>query len=118
MRFETTTARLELTRPTEQDRAFHSAVHSDPRLYSHAPHVLGTPESNAAFFDAILDHWATHGFGYWVARDRESGMPWGWVGVQRRDDHLNLYYRFVTGDPTRRQLAQAAGRHSQPSRAR
>ena len=109
MRFETTTARLELTRPTEQDRAFHSAVHSDPRLYSHAPHVLGTPESNAAFFDAILDHWATHGFGYWVARDRESGMPWGWVGVQRRDDHLNLYYRFVT-EAQGRGLAREAAR--------
>ena len=109
MRFETTTARLALTRPTEQDRAFHSAVHSDPRLYAHAPHVLGTPETNAAFFDAILDHWATHGFGYWVARDRDSGMPLGWVGVQRRDERLNLYYRFVT-EAQGRGLAREAAR--------
>ena len=111
MRFETTTARLELTRPTEQDRDFHSVVHSDPRLYAHAPHVLGTPQSNAAFFDAILEHWATHGFGYWVARDRDSGMPLGWVGVQRRDDALNLYYRFITeahGRGLAREAARAA----------
>jgi RimJ/RimL family protein N-acetyltransferase len=109
VRFETTTRRLLLTRPTEQDRAFHSAVHSDPRLYTHAPHVLGNPETNAAFFDAILEHWATHGFGYWVARDRDSGMPVGWVGVQRRDQHLNLYYRFVT-EAQGRGLAREAGR--------
>jgi RimJ/RimL family protein N-acetyltransferase len=107
--FETTTARLSLRRPTEADRDFHAAVHSDPRLYTHAPHILGTPETNAQFFDAILDHWATHGFGYWVARHRESGMPLGWVGVQRRDDALNLYYRFVT-EAQGRGLAREAGR--------
>ncbi|GAA2168443.1 GNAT family N-acetyltransferase [Pedococcus bigeumensis] len=105
------TARLLLARPTEHDRAFHTAVHSDPRLYTHAPHVLGTPETNAQFFAAILDHWATHGFGYWVARDLESGMPRGWVGVQQRDGYLNLYYRFVTeaqGQGLAREAARAA----------
>ena len=105
------TARLLLARPTEHDRAFHTAVHSDPRLYTHAPHVLGTPETNAQYFAAILDHWATHGFGYWVARDLESGMPRGWVGVQRRDGYLNLYYRFVTeaqGQGLAREAARAA----------
>ncbi len=106
---EPRTARLRLTRPTEQDRAFHAAVHSDARLSTHAPHVLGTPETNAHFFDAILDHWATQGFGYWVARDRYSGMPLGWVGVQRRDEHLNLYYRFVT-EAQGRGLAREAAR--------
>jgi RimJ/RimL family protein N-acetyltransferase len=106
---ELRTDRLLLTRPTERDRAFHTAVHSDPDLYTHAPHVIGTPETNAAFFDAILTHWAEHGFGYWVARDRESGMPVGWVGVQQRDEHLNLYYRFVT-QAQGRGLAREAGR--------
>jgi RimJ/RimL family protein N-acetyltransferase/ribosomal protein S18 acetylase RimI-like enzyme len=109
MLFESRTARLTLRRPTEQDRDLHSAVHSDPRLYAHAPHVLGTPETNAQFFDAILGHWATHGFGYWVACDRDSGMPLGWVGVQRRGDYLNLYYRFVT-EAQRRGLAREATR--------
>ncbi|TPG19549.1 GNAT family N-acetyltransferase [Pedococcus bigeumensis] len=108
MPFETTTPRLLLTRPTEQDRAFHTAVHSDPRLYAHAPHVLGTPATNAEFFDAIIAHWATEAFGYWVARDRDSGMPVGWVGVQRRDGHLNLYYRFVTEAQGRRLAREAA----------
>jgi RimJ/RimL family protein N-acetyltransferase len=103
------TARLLLQRPTEQDRDFHTEVHSDPRLYTHAPHVLGTPETNARFFDAILDHWATHGFGYWVAREVASGRPVGWVGLQRRDEHLNLYFRFVT-EAQGRGLAREASR--------
>ena len=107
--FETTTRRLVLRRPTEADRDFHSRVHSDPRLYTHAPHVLGTPETNAAFFARILAHWQEHGFGYWVAEDRESGMPVGWVGVQRGDDRLNLYYRFVL-EAQGRGLAREAGR--------
>ncbi|WP_172829366.1 GNAT family N-acetyltransferase [Pedococcus dokdonensis] len=109
--FETETTRLRLRRPTEVDRGFHATVHSDPRLFAHAPHVLGTPASNAAFFDAILDHWSTHGFGYWVAENRETGMPLGWVGVQRRGEHLNLYYRFVTeahGRGLAREAARAA----------
>jgi RimJ/RimL family protein N-acetyltransferase len=36
-------------------------------------------------------------------------MPWGWVGVQRRDQHLNLYYRFVT-EAQGRGLAREAAR--------
>ncbi|KQZ87546.1 hypothetical protein ASD62_18450 [Phycicoccus sp. Root563] len=111
MAFETTTARLHLRRPTEADRDFHSTVHSDPRLYAHAPHVLGTPATNAAFFEAILAHWAEHGFGYWVAQDRDSGMPLGWVGVKQQDGYLNLYYRFVPeahGRGLAREAARAA----------
>ena len=98
-----------LRRPTEADRDFHSTVHSDPRLYTHAPHVLGTPETNAEFLARILRHWDEHGFGYWVAQDRESGMPVGWVGVQRGDAYLNLYYRFVL-EAQGRGLAREAGR--------
>jgi hypothetical protein len=48
--FETDTARLRLRRPTGADRAFHDQVHSDPRLYAHAPHVVGTAATNAAAF--------------------------------------------------------------------
>lgn len=107
--FETTTRRLVLRRPTEADRDFHSRVHSDPRLYTHAPHVVGTPETNAAFFARIPAHWEEHGFGYWVAEERESGMPVGWVGVQRGDAHLNLYYRFVV-EAHGHGLAREAGR--------
>ncbi|MFC8503983.1 GNAT family N-acetyltransferase [Pedococcus sp. NPDC057267] len=109
--FETTTRRLVLRRPTEADRDFHSAVHSDPRLHTHAPHVVGTPETNAEFLARILAHWEEHGYGYWVAEDRESGVPVGWVGVQRSDTYLNLYYRFVPeahGRGLAREAARAA----------
>ena len=109
MTFETRTARLLLRRPVEADRDFHTAVHSDPRLYTHAPHVLGTPETNAAFFEAILAHWAGHGFGYWVAEDLVTGTPLGWVGVRQNDGYLNLYYRFVA-EAQRRGLARESGR--------
>lgn len=107
--FETSTRQLVLRRPTEADRGFHTRVHSDPRLYAHAPHVVGTPETNAAFFDRILRHWEEHGFGYWVAQERESGLPCGWVGVQSGTGFLNLYYRFVT-EAHGRGLAREAGR--------
>jgi RimJ/RimL family protein N-acetyltransferase len=106
--FETNTARLVLRRPTEADRAFHDEVHSDARLYTHAPHVLGTPTSNAAAFEAILSHWADHGFGYWVAQDKRSGMPVGWVGVRRANGYLNLYYRFVVAGQGRGLATEAA----------
>jgi RimJ/RimL family protein N-acetyltransferase len=109
--FETTTARLVLRRPTEADRGFHAAVHSDPRLFTHAPHVVGTDASNAEFFAAILAHWEAHEFGYWVAQDRASGMPLGWVGVKRSDRFLNLYYRFVA-EGHGRGLGKEAGRAS------
>lgn len=107
--FETTTDRLVLRRPTEGDRAFHHTVHSDPRLYRHAPPVVGTPASNAEFFEAILGHWEEHGFGYWVAEERASGMPVGWVGVKRSEGFHNLYYRFVA-EAHGRGLAREAGR--------
>jgi hypothetical protein len=74
-----------LRRPTESDREFHAVVHSDPPLYADAPHVVGTTESNAVFFEGILRDWREHGVGYWVAEDRASGMPLGWVGVRRSD---------------------------------
>ena len=113
MTFETTTRRLRLRRPTEADRDFHSAVHSDPRLYTHAQHVIGTPETNKAFFDDILAHWDEHGFGYWVAEDKDSGMPLGWVGVKgitkAEGEFLNLYYRFVP-EAHGKGLAKEAGR--------
>lgn len=107
--FETTTDRLVLRRPTDADRAFHDEVHSDPQLYRHAPHVVGTPETNAAAFKAILDHWEQHGFGYWVAEDRATGMPLGWVGVKRSEGFHNLYYRFAAAAHGRG-LAKEAGR--------
>jgi RimJ/RimL family protein N-acetyltransferase len=106
--FETTTTRLVLRRPTEADRVFHDVVHSDARLYTHAPHVVGTPASNATAFEAILRHWAEHGFGYWVAQDKQSGMPVGWVGVRRADGFLNLYYRFVVAAQGRGLATEAA----------
>ena len=72
------------------------------------------PRPTPQFFDAILGHWATHGFGYWVGADRDSGMPLGWVGVQRRRRGTSTS---TTGSsPRRRAGAWPARPPGRPSR--
>jgi RimJ/RimL family protein N-acetyltransferase/ribosomal protein S18 acetylase RimI-like enzyme len=89
------TSRLRLRRPTPADRDFHAEVHSDPRLYGHAPHVRQPdPVVNESVLRSWLEHWDREGFGYRLVEDRETGEPVGWAGVRRDTDHLNLYYRF------------------------
>jgi RimJ/RimL family protein N-acetyltransferase len=94
MRFETSTARLRLRRPAEPDLGFHVDLHSDPRLYAHAPNALRSRAENAEHFASVLGHWAEHGFGYWVAEDRHTGEPLGMAGIRHAEGYLNLYYRF------------------------
>jgi RimJ/RimL family protein N-acetyltransferase len=94
MRFETTTPRLNLRRPTAADEAFHVGLHTDPALYAHAPRALRSAAENAAYLQTILGHWDEHGFGYWVVEDRSTGEPLGMAGVRPAEGYLNLYYRF------------------------
>jgi RimJ/RimL family protein N-acetyltransferase len=101
-----------LRRPRLSDLPFYIEVHGDPRLYAHAPHVRTTdPREHERTFRSWLEHWEREGFGYWVAHERASGMPLGFVGVRRAEGFLNLYYRFsavVHG----RGLAKEAARES------
>lgn len=109
--FETTTPRLRLRRPVEGDLDFQVALHSDPRLYAHAPHALKESRAdNVAFFEAVLKHWDQYGFGYWTVEDLASGAPLGIAGV-RRDaaGYLNLYYR-LSLESHGRGLAREAAR--------
>ena len=92
--FETETPRLRLRRPVPDDLDFHVALHSDARLYTHAPQALKSEEENRAQFAAFLRHWDDHGFGYWTVEDRASGEPLGVAGVRQAEGYLNLYYRF------------------------
>jgi len=47
-----------------------------------------TPADLAASLEAKVDHWQRHGFGMWLARDRETGEMVGRGGLQ---------YTFVAG---------------------
>ncbi|MEO6413640.1 MAG: GNAT family N-acetyltransferase [Pedococcus sp.] len=96
MLFESRTARLTLRRPTLDDVAFYVAVHSDERLYAHAPHVRVTDLAvHEADLCGWLAAWEEHGFGYWLVEETETGMPVGFAGVRPADGFLNLYYRFA-----------------------
>lgn len=94
MPFETTTPRLRLRRPVADDLAFHVALHTDPRLYTHAPHAMRGEDQNRCAFDGFVRHWDDHGFGYWLVEELATGAPVGMAGVRHAGDHLNLYYRF------------------------
>lgn len=96
MQFESRTARLTLRRPSLDDLAFYTAVHSDERLYAHAPHVRVTdPAVHEDDLRGWLAAWDEHGFGYWVVEETATGMPVGFAGVRRSEGFLNLYYRFA-----------------------
>ncbi|TQJ51329.1 RimJ/RimL family protein N-acetyltransferase [Phycicoccus sp. SLBN-51] len=94
MPFETTTPRLRLRRPVADDLAFHVALHTDPRLYTHAPHAMRGEDQNRCAFGGFVRHWDDHGFGYWLVEELATGAPVGMAGVRHAGDHLNLYYRF------------------------
>ncbi|WP_195849226.1 GNAT family N-acetyltransferase [Arsenicicoccus cauae] len=110
------TARLRLRPPTTADAAFHHALHSDERLYQHAPWAVTTDRTaNLVGLQTWVEGWETDGFGYWVAEDRGSGRPVGVVGVRPlahgEDGVVNLYYRFAHeshGQGLGREAARAA----------
>ena len=92
--FETTTPRLRLRRPVPADLPFHLALHTDPRLYTHAPQAMHGEAENRDVFERFVRHWDEHGFGYWVVEDLATGDPVGMAGLRHAEGYLNLYYRF------------------------
>lgn len=109
--FEVETARLRLRRPRASDLDFHVALHTDARLYTHAPQARKSAEENAAHFAGVRQHWEDHGFGYWVVEDRATGEPLGMAGVRRAEGFLNLYYR-LRHDSHGRGCAREAAREA------
>ena len=90
------TPRLRLRRPTDSDADFWVALHSDPALWTHAPHLhTEDPAPPRAAFAACSEHWSRHGFGYWMVEESASGQVVGVAGVRVDGDGLNLYYRFA-----------------------
>lgn len=92
------TARLTLRPPVAADRDAWIALHRDPRTYWHAPHTMAASDETAEdFFESTRKHWDERGFGFWVARDRESDDVVGVCGLREitsaKGTFLNLYYR-------------------------
>lgn len=92
------TARLTLRPPVAADRDAWIALHRDPRTYWHAPHAMAASDEAAEeFFESTRKHWDERGFGFWVARDRESADVVGVCGLKEitgaKGAFLNLYYR-------------------------
>ncbi|KGN34659.1 acetyltransferase [Knoellia sinensis KCTC 19936] len=99
------TPRLILRPPTEADRDEWVRLHRDPRTYGHAPWAMAASDDEAGVaFEAAMWHWQEHGFGFWVAREQDSGPMVGVGGLRetRGDaDYLNLYYRLAFDDQGR-----------------
>lgn len=114
------TAGLTLRPPTSADRDQWVALHRDPRTYWHAPHAMAASDDAAEdFFEATRKHWDEHGFGFWVARDLDSGEVVGVCGLKEitgaRGTFLNLYYRLAfdhQGHGLGKEMARASAAHA------
>lgn len=76
------TARLLLTRIGAGDLAHLCRMHRDPEVMA----TLGGVRSDAVSAEILTQltaHWEEHGFGYWMARDPDSGAFVGRGGLRR-----------------------------------
>lgn len=88
--------RLRMRPPGPDDADVHHTLHADPRLTAVAAVATrADPASSRAEFDGWLQHWAEHGFGYWVVEDRDTGATLGFCGLRVDGDALNLCYRLA-----------------------
>lgn len=77
-----TTARLELRRWRDDDRAPFAAINADPVVMEHFPHPLDRTASDATI-DRLEAHFAAHSFGLWATARRDTGELIGFVGLSR-----------------------------------
>ena len=76
-----------LRRLTADDAPGVRAVHGDPRVYVHDPHETHPDLAHTRQFLApMVEHWAAHGFGYWVVLLPASSWPGGVLGAGVADD--------------------------------
>jgi RimJ/RimL family protein N-acetyltransferase len=80
---ELLTARLLLRRFRPSDEPALAAINADPEVTRYLNRRVG-PAASRAFYASALDHWATHGFGFWAAESIESdtnGHFLGFIGL-------------------------------------
>jgi RimJ/RimL family protein N-acetyltransferase len=80
---ELSTSRLLLTRMRESDYPDLYRMHQDPRVMATLGGVLFTEDQTRERMGRTLAHWEQHGFGWWVARDPETGAFVGRGGLRR-----------------------------------
>ncbi len=76
------TARLELTRIGSGDLADLCRMHRDEQVMATLGGVR-SDEVSADILAQLMAHWDEHGFGYWMARDRDGGAFGGRGGLRR-----------------------------------
>jgi RimJ/RimL family protein N-acetyltransferase len=75
------TGRLVLRRPGPGDRDAWLEIWADPAVVAALRPGLGPdPRFALGRFEHHLDHWERHGFGLWLAEERETGTVAGWCG--------------------------------------
>lgn len=73
--------RLLLTRPTRDDRVDFRRMNSDEKVMATLGGVM-TLEASDDKLDRLIGHWDAHYFGYWIARDLDSGEFAGRGGLR------------------------------------
>jgi RimJ/RimL family protein N-acetyltransferase len=71
-----TTERLRAERLTADHLSEVRRMNGDPAVMAQLWGVR-TEEQTAAYMDRNLRHWADHGFGLWILRERGGGAPVG-----------------------------------------
>lgn len=111
------TENLMLRAPTSEDKPSMTKLHSDAQTFMYHPLPVEVARSVVGRrYDDAVAHWREHGFGFWVATDRQDPTRVvGMSGVQFRTFHdrtaLSLYYRFepsIWGKGYATQAARAA----------
>lgn len=80
---ELLTPRLRLRRFRPSDEPALAAINADPEVTRYLNRRVG-PAASKAFYESALDHWTTHGFGFWAAEAREpdiAGRFLGFIGL-------------------------------------
>lgn len=111
------TSRLLLEPLVEAHEDDYIGLHTDPRVYAHAPEAMPTTDQARAWAVLHRAPWRRQGLGYWMAYTKQAHDFVGIGGVERvergPDTVWNLYYR-VRPEQQRqgyaREIAVAAAR--------
>jgi [ribosomal protein S5]-alanine N-acetyltransferase len=92
------TPRLLLQRMRAEDLDDLTRMHLDPRVMATLGGVR-SPTETTEWLGRQLDHWARHGFGLWMARERQSGRFAGRGGLHHVEiegrDEVEVGYSFL-----------------------
>jgi len=89
------TGRLVLMPVSYGDKDDLQRIKSDPQVFAMMLGGVRSPREASEELAADMAHWAAHGYGMWVVRDRERGHFIGVVGLMDRPDGLGVALRFA-----------------------